>query len=315
MKRIVFLILFLCSTSAMAFWSISFTPGLNLWDNATGWGGLLGLQYSNRPNGGGLFFQTAMGYFTTGKDELVFQNAVLGVGLGYRLFFKADSPLSLAGALLLGVGANRRDDGVDTEDWKASLTTQMTLMLEYRISDRIDISLGLMPLSVKNSTYGSLSLATGLGMRVKLGDRPDLITQSKKDTLVDEIRKNITLRDRVRVEGKKIRIDLPEISFANNSDIVKPPMALALADIGKKIEKMQIRQILIEGHTDNVGDEMNNWRLSTQRAASVGAILINAGIHSEKISMKGYGSKKPRYPNSTPDGRNKNRRVEITIQQ
>jgi outer membrane protein OmpA-like peptidoglycan-associated protein len=71
--------------------------------------------------------------------------------------------------------------------------------------------------------------------------------------------------------------------------------------------------ILVGGHTDNVGNVTNNLTLSESRAKSVMNYLIEKGIAAERLSAKGYGSSKPIQTNDTEDGRAKNRRTEIEI--
>jgi len=69
--------------------------------------------------------------------------------------------------------------------------------------------------------------------------------------------------------------------------------------------------ILIEGHTDNLGDDFQNQKLSEQRAQSVKTYLIGKGISASRITTVGYGETQPRDSNATTNGRYRNRRVEI----
>lgn len=69
----------------------------------------------------------------------------------------------------------------------------------------------------------------------------------------------------------------------------------------------------ISGHTDNTGSEVHNKELSQNRALAVKNYLINAGIKSDRIVSKGYGSSKPAASNDSEEGRAKNRRIEARI--
>lgn len=69
----------------------------------------------------------------------------------------------------------------------------------------------------------------------------------------------------------------------------------------------------ISGHTDNTGSEVHNKELSQNRALAVKNYLINAGIKSDRIVSKGYGSSKPAASNDSDEGRAKNRRIEARI--
>jgi outer membrane protein OmpA-like peptidoglycan-associated protein len=83
-----------------------------------------------------------------------------------------------------------------------------------------------------------------------------------------------------------------------------------LADFLKAYPK---RTVLIEGHTDNTGDEDFNLKLSQQRADAVRDKLVAKGIAPQRIRTKGYGPKFPVVDNNTPAGRQQNRRVEVVV--
>lgn len=78
---------------------------------------------------------------------------------------------------------------------------------------------------------------------------------------------------------------------------------------------IQNKSMVIElsGHTDNVGSDVNNLKLSEDRAKSVLEYLVANGISADKITSKGYGETKPITTNDTEEGRQLNRRVEFTI--
>ena len=69
----------------------------------------------------------------------------------------------------------------------------------------------------------------------------------------------------------------------------------------------------ISGHTDNVGNDADNQRLSLERAEAVKKFLITLGCDSKKLVTVGYGKNKPIAPNTTPEGRQQNRRVEFRV--
>lgn len=73
-------------------------------------------------------------------------------------------------------------------------------------------------------------------------------------------------------------------------------------------------RVLIEGHTDKLGEAENNLRFSRQRAESAARYLTGIfGVDEERITIKGYGGTRPRASNDTPEGRKRNRRVELKI--
>lgn len=83
-----------------------------------------------------------------------------------------------------------------------------------------------------------------------------------------------------------------------------------LAAILKEYPKSNI---LVEGHTDNVGAESYNLTLSKNRAQAVTNYLVTNGISAGRLDTKWYGESQPKFDNSTAEGRAKNRRVEIAI--
>ena len=75
----------------------------------------------------------------------------------------------------------------------------------------------------------------------------------------------------------------------------------------------EVRQVLIMGHTCNIGSDRYNQDLSGRRAASVKDYLIESGVEAGRLRSKGYGESRPLAPNSTEDGRVLNRRVELKV--
>ena len=79
------------------------------------------------------------------------------------------------------------------------------------------------------------------------------------------------------------------------------------------LQKYPDTEILIEGHTDNVGSDEFNQKLSVERASSVQNYLTGKGVSSRRLIIKGYGETQPVEDNSTDAGRQANRRVEVAI--
>ena len=79
------------------------------------------------------------------------------------------------------------------------------------------------------------------------------------------------------------------------------------------MKKYPAKRIVVEGHTDNVGSETYNKTLSERRAQAVKNYLVSQGITADRIEIVGYGESQPIADNSTPEGRQLNRRVEIKL--
>lgn len=95
---------------------------------------------------------------------------------------------------------------------------------------------------------------------------------------------------------------------------LRPESKSSLLRLKKFMEENSKINILIEGHTDNIGEEEYNQQLSMRRAESVREYLVNHGVSIDRLGIKGWGDKKPIVPNSNQANRAKNRRIEIVIE-
>ncbi len=119
-------------------------------------------------------------------------------------------------------------------------------------------------------------------------------------------------KSRVYIEKEKIVIT-DTIYFVSGKANILPVSFAILDDIAELLSKNPEIHIRIEGHTDSVGNDSLNMKLSQARAESVMNYLIKKGIAPQRMEAKGYGETMPVADNSTPDGRAKNRRVEFVI--
>jgi outer membrane protein OmpA-like peptidoglycan-associated protein len=105
------------------------------------------------------------------------------------------------------------------------------------------------------------------------------------------------------------------ILFDTDSDVIKPESAPVIRQIAKGLETNPNLKLVIEGHTDSVGDSAHNLDLSLRRAAAVRSVLITQfNIDAYRLAASGLGSTKPVDTNDTPQGRAQNRRVELVKQ-
>jgi OOP family OmpA-OmpF porin len=102
------------------------------------------------------------------------------------------------------------------------------------------------------------------------------------------------------------------LDFEFNKAIIKPASFASLDELSEVLNKVNWNLIL-SGHTDNVGSEDFNLKLSSKRAEAVKNYLINKGIAAERITAKGFGETMPIAPNDTEENRAINRRVEFFI--
>jgi len=104
------------------------------------------------------------------------------------------------------------------------------------------------------------------------------------------------------------------VEFDTNSDAIRPQYYANLNELGKVLAQPQhaAYRIQIEGHTDSVGSDLYNKTLSQKRAESVKQYLLqHFPIKPANLSAAGYGKNDPIAPNETPEGRTKNRRVQV----
>ena len=110
-----------------------------------------------------------------------------------------------------------------------------------------------------------------------------------------------------------IRLTMQNLQFKADSAELLPGEDKRLEQIAELLKLADGAQFLIEGHTASTGYEAGEMKLSKERADSVAKALAAHGISSERFICKGSGGKKPVASNDTPEGKAKNRRVEITI--
>lgn len=103
------------------------------------------------------------------------------------------------------------------------------------------------------------------------------------------------------------------LEFETGKSIIKDVSFASLDELVKLFEKKEAFNLLIEGHTDNVGRSAANLYLSQNRALAVKNYLVSKGINTDRIEAKWYGEDKPIADNETKEGRQKNRRVEMTV--
>ncbi|VTU39196.1 Outer membrane porin F precursor [Variovorax sp. PBS-H4] len=101
--------------------------------------------------------------------------------------------------------------------------------------------------------------------------------------------------------------------FDFDKSVLKPEGRAKLDDLVSKIRDVNLEVIIAVGHTDSIGTDAYNQRLSVRRAEAVKAYLVSKGIERNRVYTEGKGEKQPVADNRTKEGRAKNRRVEIEV--
>ena len=101
--------------------------------------------------------------------------------------------------------------------------------------------------------------------------------------------------------------------FDFDKSVIKPAGKEKLDDLIGKIKDINLEVIIAVGHTDSVGSDSYNQKLSVRRSEAVKAYLVSKGIEKNRVYTEGKGEKQPVADNKTGEGRAKNRRVEIEV--
>jgi len=129
------------------------------------------------------------------------------------------------------------------------------------------------------------------------------------------------LRERLRGTGVSVTrvgdslvLNLPgNVTFDTNMADIRPAFYEVLNSVVLVLKEYDKTIIEIAGHTDSTGSEASNQKLSERRAASVGNYLTAQGIDSRRVVPQGFGARSPIASNTTAEGRQQNRRVELRL--
>jgi outer membrane protein OmpA-like peptidoglycan-associated protein len=159
-------------------------------------------------------------------------------------------------------------------------------------------------------------IANAPRVELERGDRITFVMDGRPDRpiYVGEIRLAAggrDLYDKLAAEG---RVATRGILFDVDSDTIRPESTPTLRDIGEMLQNHPELDLLIEGHTDSEGDDAYNLELSGRRAEAVVQFLVaEYGIAADRLGAEGIGESNPVADNSTPEGRQQNRRVELVV--
>jgi outer membrane protein OmpA-like peptidoglycan-associated protein len=107
---------------------------------------------------------------------------------------------------------------------------------------------------------------------------------------------------------------LQGIEFETGKAVIKSSSFVILKSVVKMMKENSTYKLVIEGHTDNVGDSVANMKISEERANAVAAYLIKNGVAKSRLVTNGYGSSVPLDNNDTEKGRARNRRVALKVE-
>ncbi len=161
--------------------------------------------------------------------------------------------------------------------------------------------------------HNSGNTAVGAIIGAAAGGTAGALIGRRMDKQAEELKNDLKGATVQRV-GEGILITFNSgLQFDTNSASLLPETKSNLNTLSTTLKKYDDTNIVIEGHTDNVGEDSYNQKLSEKRASSVEQYLATQGVSAGRITPKGYGEQQPLNGNSTADEKQINRRVEVAI--
>lgn len=137
--------------------------------------------------------------------------------------------------------------------------------------------------------------------------------EQERAALRNQLRDQLSRVMATRESARGLIVDIGDVNFDTGKFAIKPEARERLARVSGILIATPGLKVTIEGHTDSVGSDELNQRLSEQRADSVRQYLLESGFPSDSITAKGFGKNRPVGDNATAAGRQQNRRVELIV--
>ena len=137
--------------------------------------------------------------------------------------------------------------------------------------------------------------------------------EQEKNALRDRLREQLNVILETRETARGLIVNVSDVLFDTGSATLKPGAREKLARVAGILASHPDLHIEIEGHTDSVGGDDYNLRLSERRAESVRAYLVQQRIPPVAVDTEGFGESRPVATNATTSGRQQNRRVELVV--
>jgi len=155
--------------------------------------------------------------------------------------------------------------------------------------------------------------AKGAIVGAVVGGAAGAIIGRQMDKQAQELENELEEAEIARVgEGIVVTFD-SGLLFDFDSAELQPSAKSNLAELSESLREYDNTELMIVGHTDDIGEDTYNDRLSVRRAESASAYLFEQGISSTRVTTMGKGETDPIATNDTDDGRQLNRRVEVVI--
>ena len=177
---------------------------------------------------------------------------------------------------------------------------------------------------------GALGAVGGRLLGDQLQKREQVTTEQQQqiEQQKQELARNRELLEELKKQNLEARetergvvVNLPDVLFEfGKADLTGEARTKVRSIADVLNEQAKNRRVAVEGHTDSIGSDAFNQKLSERRSENVANALQSAGVNNQRVTVKGYGKRYPVAPNTNPDGtdnpagRAKNRRVEVVIE-
>jgi outer membrane protein OmpA-like peptidoglycan-associated protein len=138
-------------------------------------------------------------------------------------------------------------------------------------------------------------------------------SEQEKTALREQLRQQLNLILETRSTARGLIVNMSDVLFDTAKYTLRPGAREKLAKIAGILLAHPSLKLEVEGHTDSVGGEEYNQRLSEQRASAVRDYLVQSGISMNNVTAMGFGKTRPVVSNDTASGRQQNRRVELVV--
>jgi len=152
-----------------------------------------------------------------------------------------------------------------------------------------------------------------LAQQAEAAEKARLSAEQSKERLRQQLLQQFSLILETRDTPRGLVVNMSDVLFDTGKYTLRPIAREKLARVGGIVLSHPGLRIEVEGHTDSVGSDAYNQKLSEQRAASVREYLVTQGLAADILTARGFGETMPVASNDTAAGRQQNRRVELVV--
>jgi outer membrane protein OmpA-like peptidoglycan-associated protein len=216
----------------------------------------------------------------------------------------------------------RKDDQATTENQRY-LAARAVQALECRVradvGDRVCLETTQQTAAFSDARADALRATLDLERSMQEDLRRDLDhlraeAKTRQDELFNALSQMEGKFASIRRDARGTIVSLADILFDFNKATLRRDVEFNLVKIATILNQFAEMKVVVEGHTDSVGTEEYNLELTQRRAQVVLEFLVSQDVAADRLTAEGFGESRPVADNDTPEGRQKNRRVDLVIQ-